>query len=246
MLKRIFTLFLLLCAAALSAPYAQETADGGLIVRSNPEGAEVTVEGDAIVSGVTPTFFQQGLIGQYRVQIKKYGYENYSTRVVLDPSRQMEISIDLSRKTGLKAAVRSLVIPGWGQRYGGQKSKGFLFHLLAAGSVTAYLIADHDFDKKYDRFQQREDAFDSASAAGAGYADMERLYGELVDAQQKAYDAEEVRRVTIGVVAGVWALNLIDALFFFPDEGGTFSVKGLTVTPTADPNNVGLTLSRAF
>ena len=246
MLKRIFAVFLLCSLFPLQSLFAQDTVEAGLIVRSAPEGAEVVLKGDAVVAGVTPTFFRQGLVGEYRVEIKKHGYEKYSTKVVLDPSRQMEVSVSLSRKTGFKAALRSLVIPGWGQRYGDQNTKGVLFHLMAAGSVAAFLIADQDFNDKYDLFTEEEAAFDSVRAAGGSYQDMQRAHRELVQAQQRAYDAENTRRITIGVAAGVWALNLIDALFFFPDEGGTFSVKGLTVTPTADPGSVGLTLTHSF
>lgn len=246
MLKRIFTVILLGHVLFPLTLKAQDSTQGGLIVRSAPEGAEVVLTGDAVVAGVTPTFFQQGLVGQYKVEIKKYGYETYKTKVVLDPLRQMEISADLSRKTGFKAAVRSMVIPGWGQRYGDQKTKGVVFNLLAVGSVAAFLIADQDFDKKYDRFRDWEDTYDSSLAAGGSYADLQRVHGELINAQQEAYDAEDTRRVSVGAVAGVWALSIIDALFFFPEEGGTFTVKGLTVKPTADTKSVGLTLSHNF
>lgn len=246
MLKRIFTVVLLGLSLFPLTVEAQDSTQGGLIVRSSPEGAEVVLKGDAVVAGVTPTFFQHGLVGQYRVEIRKHGYETYKTGVVLDPTRQIEISADLSRKTGFKAAVRSMVFPGWGQRYGDQKTKGLVFHLLAAGSVAAYLITDHDFDNKYERFRDREAAYDSAFAAGGSYADLQRMHEDLLDAQDRAYDAEDIRRISIGAVAGVWALGVIDALFFFPEERGTFTVKGLTVKPTADTESVGLTLSHNF
>ncbi len=245
-MKRIFALFLFCMLLLLQSAIAQDSSDPGLIVRSSPEGAEVVLRGDAVVAGVTPTFFRQGLMGEYKVEFIKYGYEKYSTKIVLDPAKQTELAVELSRKTGFKAAVRSMIIPGWGQRYGDQKTKGMLYHFAAVGVVTAFLIADKDFDNKYDRFQLRRDAFDSTVAAGGSYPDVQSAHADLVTAQQKAHDAEEIRRITIGAVAGIWALNVIDALFFFPDEKATFTVKGLTVRPEADTKSVGLTISHSF
>jgi len=125
-LKRILATAItgLLLTAGISA---QETQSTGLIVRSQPPGALATVSGEVTVSGVTPVHFRQTLIGDYKLTLKKYGYEKYTTRVILDPGKLTTIDITLSPKTRFKAAVRSLFIPGWGQRYTEQKNKGYLF-----------------------------------------------------------------------------------------------------------------------
>ncbi|MGD8922377.1 MAG: DUF5683 domain-containing protein [Candidatus Zixiibacteriota bacterium] len=249
MSKRIYA-YIALCCLMLTIPVslaAQEaTTPSGLIVRSTPEGAQATLSGPVVVTGITPTFFRQPLVGDYKLEITRHGYENYSTHITLDPTRQMEVSVELSPKTRFKAAARSLLIPGWGQRYADENFKGYAFSFLAAGSITAFLIADHSYNNDYDRFEARVADYDSARADGASYQELSALHSRLVDAQNKAYDSENTRRITIGVVAGVWALNLIDVLFFFPNERGTFSVKGLTVEPNADLNSVGLTLSHRF
>ena len=244
--KRIFvSLLACLFAIALSAS-AQQSGAPGLVVRTTPAGAEVLLEGEAVVTGISPTFFQQQLIGEYKVKIKKYGYENYSTKVILDPTKQMEIAIKLSPKTRFKAAARSLFIPGWGQRYADEKFKGYAFTVLAAGAITGYLIADENFNDKYDTYESRLDAFDEARRSGASYAELRSLQKQLADAQGTAYDAENVRRIMIGAVVGVWALNVVDALFFFPSEGATFSVKGVSLVPTTDGKSFGLTLTHNF
>ena len=245
MLKRILTafLFILIFPVLISA---QTTSGGGLQVESTPPGAEVILRGEAVVTGVTPTIFSQPLVGEYGIEIKKYGYEKYSSKVVLDPARPLTLTIDLTPKSRYKAAVRSMLIPGWGQIYGEQKTKGFLLNLLAVGSVAAYLITDHDYNNKYDDFKASRQAYDSTVANGGSYADIRARYLNLEAAREDAYDAETRRRVSIGAVIGVWSIGLLDALFFFPEEKGTFSVKGLTVKPTTDFNTVGLTLTKSF
>ncbi len=243
-LKRILTAVVAITTFPILSG-AQESVQGDVTVRSNPEGAQVTLSGEAIVSGVTPVRFRQLLIGDYGLVLKRPGYETYSDRVVLDPTKKMEINVRLSPKTRFKAAVRSLFIPGWGQKYTDQKTKGCLFAALALGSVAAYLIADGDFDDKYDTFQEKLHDYDSTYAAGS-IEDLRRLKSELDAAQKEAYDAENVRRITTGAVIAVWGINVLDVLFFFPEQRATLSVKGLAIRPSADPDKVGLTISKAF
>lgn len=245
LLKRTLTAILLgLCVPLLLQ--AQEGASGGLTVTTSPPGAQVALDGDASVTAITPTTFLQTLIGDYRVTVQRYGYEKYTTHVNLDPSKQMSLQITLTPKTRLKAAARSLFIPGWGQRYTEQKGKAVLFNFLAAGSVAAYFIVNEHFNDKYDLFVSWRNAYDSAAASGASYQQLQALQQSLSDAQRTAYDAETVRRVTIGTVVGVWTLNLIDALFFFPQDHGTFTVKGVGITPTTKNGSLGLVLSKGF
>lgn len=243
-LKRILATVLIFISLPLILN-AQGIQTGSLTVRSIPEGALITLTGEVVVSGVSPATFNHVLIGDYRLELKKYGYENYKTHVVLDPNKNTQVDINLSPKTRFKAMARSLFIPGWGQRYTDQKTKGFLFTTLAVGSVVAYLIADDDFDDKKQIYDDKLREYDITKSSGT-YEDLVKIHGELVEAQEDAYDAEDIRRVTIGAVIGVWGLNLLDALFLFPEERGTFSVKGLTIAPDVSPVNTGVTISMDF
>jgi hypothetical protein len=225
---------------------AQETSSGGLTVTTSPPGAEVLLQGDASVAAITPTTFSQTLIGDYAVTVKRYGYEKYTTHVNLDPSKLMSLQISLTPKTRLKAAARSLFIPGWGQRYTEQKGKTFVFNLLAAGSVATYFVTNKRFHDKYDIFVSRRNEYDSASSSGASYLQLRALQQSMADAQRTAYDAENVRRFSIGAVVGVWGLNLLDALLFFPEDHGSLTIKGVSISPTAKNGTYGVLLSKGF
>jgi hypothetical protein len=224
---------------------AQTSPPGNLTVRSNPPGADVRVDGEASAAGITPVTFNYPLIGPYDLRISKYGYETYKTRMALDPAKEMVVDIRLSPKTRFKAAARSVFIPGWGQRYAEQKTKGFFLHLLAAGSVTAFLITDHDFNTKFDRFDVLRAEYDSAKATESNEK-MQIRYNLLYDAQKRAYDAENARRISIGSLIAVWGLGVLDALLFTPEERASFSVKGIAFEPQAGPGVVGLRLSKSF
>ncbi len=230
--------FLLSTAAHLCAQSV------GLVVNSNPPGAQVVVKGDAELAGVTPTRFQQRLIGTYNITVKKSGYESYSTKLVLDPSREATVDATLTPKSAMKAGLRSLFIPGWGQRYSEKKTKGYLFTIGAALAAGGFLIADGNFNNKFDDYEIALDRYNNATTDER----RRQLFPELQSAQNHAYDAENMRRVAIGVFAGVWALNVLDALLFFPHDHDDeeITTQKLSITPQTDFNTVGVQLSVAF
>ncbi|RKX27626.1 MAG: hypothetical protein DRP45_00590 [Candidatus Zixiibacteriota bacterium] len=245
LLKRILTATVWMLLLPVVG-WAQDSPKTGLTVQSLPPGAEIILKGGALVTGVTPTTFRYPLIGDYELTVKKYGYENYKTHLVLDPAQHLQIDVELSRKTGFKAALRSMVLPGWGQRYSGEKTKSFVFSFLMLGSAAAYLITDHNFDIKVSRFEQRRNEYDDAVAAGESNASLRARLEALTNAQDDAYDMENTRLAAGGAVAAVWVFNVLDALLFSPKDNATFSVKGLTVAPSAEVPGIQLTLSTGF
>jgi len=95
-------------------------------------------------------------------------------------------------------------------------------------------------------FVQRRTEYDEAVLDGADRGELVERHAALVSAQEDAYDAEDVRRLSIGAVAGVWGLNLIDALLFTPKDNAIFTVKGISVAPSTGSDHVGLTLTSRF
>ncbi len=205
---------------------AQE-ATSGFHVETNPPGAEVNLIGTITVTGLSPVSFNQGLEGDYHMQVKKYGYETHNSSVYLQAGRSISLTVSLRPKTRLKAAARSLIIPGWGQSYSDQKSKGLLFGLAAAGGIASFLITDSDFDKKNAEYDNLLIDYNKATT----FSEKERLYALVSDAKKKAYDMETRRRIAIGATVAVWSLNVLDVLLFFPEAGGSMIVSGLSVAP---------------
>lgn len=244
MVKRILAFSLV--AGLIPVFAAGQTAGGSITVISDPGGAEVMLKGDATVVGVTPTTFQHIFIGKYDLVLSKPGYETYKERVLIDPSQNMRFDISLTPKTAFKASLRSTFLPGWGQRYGGQTTKGWVFHFFAAGSIAAYFVADHNFDIKYDKFVRRQEAYDAAVAGGAGREELQSLLDDLQTYQDDAYNYEDYRRITIGTVVGVWGLAVLDALLFFPDNRSDVSTGGVSLETGAGSTPLGLTLSYRF
>jgi len=215
-------------------------------VTTNPPGAEVVLKGDMEISAVSPASFAYPLMGDYRLVVKKQGFETYKTRILVDPQSPQQVNVDLSPRTAFKATARSMLVPGWGQFYSGRKTRGTILGTLFAGALVAYLGINSDFHDKDDVFRERLGEYDAAVAQGLSYDLLSVRYQALVKAQSAAYNAEDDRRVAIAAVAGIWGLNVLDAMLFSPGERATFTVKGISLAPSSNNGSPGLTLSKAF
>ena len=237
--------FLTATTAALvmmTSAVAQGSPEGEITVTTKPSGALVSLRGEVVLSGISPVRFHQPLIGDYQLVVEKRGFERHHSHVLLDPTQSLSFEVTLSAKTRLKAAVRSLLIPGWGQAYTDQPGKAATLAVLGCGSVLAYLFLDHRFDDRYDKYENARTQYEAAVTT----YDKQRLWPRLVQTQNDAYDAENWRRGAIGVVVGVWAAGVLDALLFHPRASSSLTVKSLAVQPEIGWQGAGLSLGTRF
>jgi len=223
-----FVLFLNgLCWSQAEESGTRPEGSGGFEIVSHPPGATVHFSGEYDLVATTPFLVRHQLVGTYSVKATKPGYETYSRRLTFPPASQGRLTIELKSRTRLKAAWRSLILPGWGQFYSGEKTRGVIISTLGYGAVLTSVIAEL-------RYQDREDKYEAALSdyqAAKSIEERNRLRLILEDKHQKAYDAETLKRNLLIVTAAVWAYNVIDALVFFPDQkvdlqvGGDFSLK---------------------
>lgn len=219
-----------------------QDAPTGFTVNSNPAGAEVVLTGDITVAGVSPVRFTQPLEGRYKLKVVKPGYETSKSAVYLEIGKPMSLTVELKPKTRFKALARSVFIPGWGQAYTGQKFKGAALFVLAAGAGASFLIADADFDDRTVRYDNLLSQYNQAST----FEEKQQLYPGLASARKDAYDAETLKRITIGATIAVWSLNLLDLFFFFPEESGSLVINSLSIKPDIERGGAQIVLCHRF
>ncbi len=218
------------------ATSAQNAADATVTVTSNPSGATVMLAGDMTVAGVTPTTFSQRLAGYFKITAYRDGYETYNSSILLSGRDATTLDIKLKPKTRVKAALRSIVIPGWGQRYYGAKGKGALmFAGTLVGAATAGIMHLRFDDKRDDYFD-----FLALYNAERSVPVKQSMLNELYERQKDAYDAERSRNIVGAVVAGIWVYSVLDAMLFFPDYGISISGANLSVAPEYDGDAIKL------
>jgi len=198
--------------------FAQQGAQsaGTYLITTDPSGATAYLKGEYDLVVNTPAVLPPNLSGWYKAEITMPGYENWKGEFNFTPGVGNNIKIKLSQKTALKAGLRSVFIPGWGQRYSGNSLRGGMYLLGTAISAAGLYLADQ-------RYQDDRADYDIAARQyyNAGSIDeMNRLKDILDDKQRIAYKSENDRRTVFYIGAGVWTLNILDAVLFFPDNSG--------------------------
>ncbi len=219
------------------APLLAQSAGPAINVTSEPSGATVILTGELTVAGVTPTSFSQRLAGLYKITAFREGYETHNSSIVFSGRDATSINIQLRPKTRVRAGVRSLIIPGWGQRYSGAKTKGTL---MTAGALIGGLtvgILHLKFDSERDEYFDFLNQYNSKRTVAEREAMLPQLYQE----QKEAYDAEQARNLGGAILAGFWIYNFLDAVLFFPDYGIQVSGANLSLEPQYDGEMVSLT-----
>jgi hypothetical protein len=234
----------LLAAVAIFACAAMAAAQnqGNLQITTTPPGALVTLQGDMSLSGITPVAFDRLLAGRYRVEVTRDGFERYRSTEYLSESLATNLNITLTPKTRIKAFFRSLVIPGWGQRYYGNATKSTFLLLGTVTAAAGYVIIKDDYDSKVDDYNARL----ADRAAATKWEDLAGLNREVRDAQKRANDAEDNLNIVTGVAVGIYLFNLLDAILLFPEYDTYSEYKSISVQPQAAANRIGLDLTFKF
>ncbi len=207
---------------------------GKITISTNPSGATVYLRGEFDLVANTPATLPENISGRYQAKITRPGYETWKGDITFIPGNANSIEIKLSQKTRIKATARSILIPGWGQVYSGNKSRGYLITAGAVFMAAAVYQTDRRYDKKRADFDIASSNFNSASSI------EDRIALKIIsdEKQNEAYKAETDRNTAMTIAAAFWAYNVLDALIFFP-EGNAYY-------PTVTALNDGVALSFNF
>jgi len=217
-----------------SAALAQDK--GEISITTRPSGATVYLSGEFDLVANTPARLPMDVSGRYKAKITRPGYETWKGELTFIPGSTNEIEIKLKMKTRFKAALRSLFVPGWGQRYYGSPTRGSIITSAAMISAASIIIMDREYSNKKREYNIAYSDFTAASSI----EEKNALKIILDEKQKHAYDAETNRNTAIAIGITVWAFNFIDALIFFPETDVFYP----TVTSLGD--GASITLSARF
>jgi hypothetical protein len=186
-----------------------------------------------------------------------------------EDERRPEIAVsafprELSRSSAFR---RSMVIPGLGQFYKGERGKGLIFMgiTVAALGGTAYLISQNQADSdafsdarneyitKYNTFLNGKLIGVSPTDLNDLYSNIDGDYGDLEDLNQTISNRNLFITASAAVLAGVYLYNLYDSRKGFPiieygnGRKGTVTMTPAVVqSPYSDSFAGGLKLSLNF
>lgn len=129
------------------------------------------------------------------------------------------------------AVIRSLVLPGWGQLYKGEKSKGIVFSGLWGLGVIGSVVAHFGREGAHNRY-----------LSATGQSEFDSRYDTF-----KTW--HKARNSLLLFSAGVWAVTFADALLTGkPTEPNAMDArsKPLSVLPAISPQSARITFAVAF
>lgn len=200
-----------------------------LTVTSDPPGAVVRLSGEYEWVGRTPWSLHRPLSGFYRVEAHAPGYQTWRGELLLGPGEPQDLRIRLSKKTRLGAGLRSLILPGWGQRYNDAPGRGLVYTIGEAAALAGAVVL-------WEIYQERVDDFDDAARAYRNAETVDSIRetrAVLVEESDDADDAYDRYAVAIGAAAAIYGIAFLDAMFGPKGGEGTESTSTRATQRTA-------------
>ena len=122
------------------------------------------------------------------------------------------VSTAVAEKNRFGAAVRSLILPGWGQLYSGKKLMGWsilggeaVIGLLAFSSYSAYSKANSDLVSFNEQYRNASDPLQIAD-----------LRAKTLQAEVDQISSNDQMTMMIYAAGGLWAINVVHAMLTGP------------------------------
>ncbi len=128
------------------------------------------------------------------------------------------VYFQLTKKTPLKAIVRTTLVPGWGHYYVGERNKGWIYGFLCA--TGTFFAVDYylDYKDQVNRYDLSQNYYRLLQTQGQSISELEIAYQTVLDEEREADKTFRKCQWAAGITAGVWALNVIDMLFSYRSE----------------------------
>lgn len=183
-------------------------------IKSEPVGTLVMLNGEHRFAGRTPFILPYALSGKYQISTQKPGYESFNSEYSFNSSAKGLLMLKLVPRTSGKAALRSFVLPGWGQLYSERKTSGLIWAGLTLGTVVAYGVNELNYRDAQDDHRAALSAFRNAPT----FAQQQAALLTVQSALRRVNNAEDDRNLSLYILGGVWVLNLIDSALLFPNR----------------------------
>jgi hypothetical protein len=210
-------------AAAQTSEGNDDSRGPGSWIISDPQGALVELGGGTRLRGFTPWRLDDRVRGSYSLKARMPGYETWEGNILLDGSRNETYSLKLAPKTRTKALLRSLFIPGWGQRYAGHPRRANLLFLAEAASLIGLGITHERYQDRVNDWEEARDVY----LAETVEENLPSLRAKVDRQRERADDAYSLRQAFFWSSVGIMAFNIVDVLLFTSvgPSSGVFYVR---------------------
>lgn len=166
------------------------------------DGERIGTSGDSLLA---PAGFR-------KLKIRSSGYSSYSQRVVLAPNAENVFSIALNRKTKYGAMWRSMLIPGWGQKYQEKGVRQFAYPVLFCGAAVLSYVSVGKYNDSVEDYRSKRNTYLAA------YTSMDIEFGrqQMLQAYDQLEADETTRNLLFALTGAIWLWNIADTILTPP------------------------------
>ena len=113
--------------------------------------------------------------------------------------------------------MRSLIFPGWGQLYSGDKVRGVILGTASISLIDWTLFAQNDYNTSKNALDRAVENF-NRNMDEESFQNVQTKLG-------KAQDDYDFRKTMLLVTASFWAYNFLDSFIFFSSPAGGIEIK---------------------
>lgn len=192
---------------------------GVLNVAVEPDASLIFIDGS--FAGNSPLESGKIFWGEHTIEVKKKGFYKNKLRVKVFQNEPLSYRFSLKPKSKKRAVLYSFLLPGSGQGYSGNDTRGLSFIMINAFTIGGAIYSRIQYNTASDQYNSDRNAYEKARTA-------EDIEFWLNSARSSFDNADRKKKITDGLtgLAGLnWFYTIIDAYISFPkiDLGGGFS-----------------------
>jgi hypothetical protein len=115
----------------------------------------------------------------------------------------------------------STLVPGWGQVRAGHYGRGALFMGGELVALTTLMIADIQYSRAVEQYDRAKASYLHATYIGDAVGE----YTLMHERWKSANDLYGIRQTALYAAIGIWAVNVVDMIFFDPAEEPPLSIS---------------------
>ena len=198
--------------------------------------AEVSVDGKIVGAGSVQNYRVPA--GRHEVEVRHPSLSRAPSEVINVLS---EKECKLEARFGVFSAIpllRSVVVPGLGQILNGSSLKGTILLVGTIGGGAYSYLSQSDYVKKVDAYNSTVEAYKNAKIVN----DAVGLRSKFTSQYSEVDQAKKARTIAFLATAGIYLVNLLDALIFesYVDELRVVALNDrIDITPTLSFSSYG-------
>ena len=158
--------------------------------------------------------------GFHRLDVLARGYEPFRGVIEIHSNQEYRLGVGLSPRSRLRAALKSTVLPGWGD-LPDRRSRGILAGALQVGTLVGLALSHLDYTEKRDEYNSTREMDSVENEAFSSFREYEAHHTLTLSRYDKMLDARRLRDVfLVSATIGIRILAASEAAVFMPRVGG--------------------------